>query len=164
MDSKSFKDNFIKILTPLIMLLPVAIIAFVYVTCFGPDKENLEINNQRVIITECHYPLKSIFNKSTLILEPSQIIYRRRGLWGLKKMTMPFSNIKKVTFKQGVYFYSMRLHKKGFFPRSFSVYYKDEATDTQLKATLHRHIPNIQLVETDSLLRDMETLLNKILN
>jgi len=164
MDFSSIKEDSIKILSTILFLVPVALIAFVYVTYFGPDKENVEMNDNRIVITECRYPLKATFNKNTLILEQSQIIYHQRALWGEKQTKVPFSNINKVTFKQGIYFYSMRLHKKGSFSKSYSVYYKDESTDKDLRAKLNVFAPNIEVLEADSLLRGMENLVDGILN
>ena len=164
MDLRSIKEDSIKIISTILFLVPVALIAFVYVTYFGPDKENVQIKDDQIVITECRYPLKSTFNKNTLILEQSQIIYHQSALWGDKQIKVPFSNIIKVTFKRGMYFNSMRLHKEGSFSGSYSVYYKDESTDTALKAKLNIFAPNIEVVETDSLLRYMEDLLNRILN
>jgi len=74
MDFSSIKEDSIKILSTILFLVPVALIAFVYVTYFGPDKENVEMNDNRIVITECRYPLKATFNKNTLILEQSRII------------------------------------------------------------------------------------------
>jgi len=164
MDLDSFKKDFFKILGTLLFLIPVALIAFVYVTYFGPDKEDLEIKDDQVVITECLYPLKSVFNKNTLILERSQIIYHQKAIWGDKQNTVPYSDIKKVTFTHGMYFFSMTFHKKGNFSRSYSVYYKDESTHTNLKVKLSFLAPDIEVTETESLLRGMETLVNRILN
>lgn len=164
MDLNSFKENFLKILIPLFYLIPVALIAFVYVNFFGPQKEVLEVKNDQLAITECLYPLKSIFNKNTLTIEQSQFIYHQRALWGDKEIKIPFAAINKITFKQGLYFYSMKLHKKGSLPKSYSVYYKDKETDTLLKAKLGFIAPNLEVVEDSSLLQDMESLVDRLLN
>ena len=164
MDLNSFKENFLKILIPLFYLIPVALIAFVYVNFFGPQKEILEVKYDQLAITECLYPLKSIFNKNTLTIEQSQFTYHQRALWGDKEIKVPLADIAKITFKQGLYFYSMRLHKKGSFSKSYSVYYKDESTDTILKTKIGFIAPNLEVVEDSSLLQDMESLVDRLLN
>lgn len=164
MDFNSVKQDSIKILSTFLFLIPVALIAFFYVTYFGPDKEKLEIKDHQVVITECRYPLKSTFNRNTLTLEQSQIIYHQRAIWGDKTIKVPFSDINKATFTHGIYFYSMKLHKRGSFSRSYSVYYKEESTDKDLRGKLNLFAPNIKVVETDSLLRGMENLVDRILN
>jgi hypothetical protein len=164
MDKESLKVNVIKACIPIFYLIPLALLAFIYINFFGPEKEVLEVTGERVMITECLYPLKAVVNKNTLILEPSQMVYHQRAVWGDETIAVPFTEIKTITFKKGLHFFSMRLHAEGAFAGSYSIYYKDPSTDSALRTRLSIIAPDIEVVEKSSLLGGMETFVNRLLN
>ena len=164
MDKEALKVNVIKACIPIFYLIPLALLAFIYINFFGPEKEVIEVAEERVVITECLYPLKSVFNKNTLILEPSQIVYQQRAIWGDETITVPFTEINAITFKKGLHFYSMRLQAEGSFAGSYSIYYKDLSTDTALRTRLSIIAPDVEVVEKSSLLGGMERFVDRLLN
>jgi len=163
MELKSYREKLLDIVRALISIIILCLGFFVYEKYLAPDFEQLKTEPNQIVLTECRYPFGSWFNKDSLTINQQNIQFHKRSFWGDKKITIPFSKINSVVFKDGIKWKSISFQQHRFFPNRQTIFFKNPETKKILKNIMMVVNPDFIVVEKVGVLKKLISFFKSLL-